>query len=269
MEHTYWQKQGDSPLFPELEWNKPERRDQAGRLLIVGGNVHALSAPAQAYEQAKNTGIGDARLMLPDKTKRLVGKDVADASFLPSTKSGELSHEAAPEIIGHAARADALLFPGDNGRNSQTAILFEETLSAYTAEAILCRDAIDILSNHPATLLERPRTTLVVSFAQLQKLVQHYQHPSALTFTMDLLKLVAFLHELTAAIPANLITLHQNQFVCAQGGKVSTTKLPAPKEDMRWRVEMAAHAACIITWYPKKPFESITEAALLTARATA
>lgn len=268
METTYWQKQGSSPLFPELEWNKPERRDQAGRLLIVGGNLHALTAPAKIYELVKNIGIGEAKLMLPDKTKRLVGKNLPAAHFLPSTKSGEFSQEAAPEVISHAAWADTILFPGDNGRNSQTAILFEELLSAYTSEIVLCRDAVDILSNHPAILFDRPHTTIVISFAQLQKLIQNYSYPAALAFNMDLVKLIEFLHALTEKISARIVTFHQNQFVCAGSGRVSTTKLPIVKEDLRWRLEMAAQAACFITWSPEKVFESLTEAAFLTAQNT-
>ena len=71
MPEEYWKRQGTKPLFEELEWNKPERRDQAGRLLIVGGNVHALGAPAKSYELALQTGIGAAKIALPDKTKNL------------------------------------------------------------------------------------------------------------------------------------------------------------------------------------------------------
>ena len=34
--YDYWQKQTEKALFPEIEWSKPERKDQAGRILIIG-----------------------------------------------------------------------------------------------------------------------------------------------------------------------------------------------------------------------------------------
>ena len=38
-QHPYWQKQTpEKPLFPDIEWAKPEQKSQAGRLGIIGGN---------------------------------------------------------------------------------------------------------------------------------------------------------------------------------------------------------------------------------------
>ena len=52
--NQHWRKQqSDTPLFPDIEWNKPERRDLAGRLGIIGGNKLGFAAAADAYEIAK------------------------------------------------------------------------------------------------------------------------------------------------------------------------------------------------------------------------
>src|ERR1044071_6867008 len=99
METTYWQRQASKPLFEELEWNKPERRDQAGRILIIGGNVHHLNAPAKAYEVTRRCGIGEVIVALPSKTKRLVGKMIPEAVFTPSTPSGEFAQDGAAELL--------------------------------------------------------------------------------------------------------------------------------------------------------------------------
>lgn len=261
----YWYKQGSKPLFPELEWNKPERRDQAGRLLIVGGNIHALSSPAKAYEQALKLGIGSAKIALPDQTKRLVGPTLPDAVFLPSTLSGEFGQEGSGDLLEYALWADSVLLPGDFGRNSQTTILLEEFLKAYAGQTVLTRDSIDSLSGTSRTLLERPNTTFVLSFAQLQKLIQTYGYTIPLVFNMDLIKLVEFLHTLTALLPAAFITLHQNQLVTAVNGQISTTKMPPSDEPQPWRLRTAVTAACFQTWNPEKPFESLTYAAHTSA----
>ena len=113
----YWAKQSDKPLFPELDWNKPERRDQAGRVLIIGGYLHKLQAPAKSYEQLKQHGIGEIKVALPSKTKRLLANSLEAAVFLPSTPSGEFSREGFEELIDYANWADTILLPGDVGRS--------------------------------------------------------------------------------------------------------------------------------------------------------
>lgn len=268
MDATYWHRQGSESLFPELEWNKPERRDQAGRLLIVGGNVHALTAPGKAYEGVLKAGIGSAKIALPDKTKRLVGQTLPDAVFLPSTPSGEFSQEGSHELLEYALWADTVLLPGDNGRNSQTTIILEELMKSYTGQIVATRDAVDSLVNTPETMLSREKTTLVVSFAQLQKLIKNTDSSQPLQFSMSLVQLVEFLHDLTLQHPAGIITLHQNQLVAAVNGSISTTKLPVDEtEPPHWRLQTATLAACHQTWNPIKPFEALAHTAFVAQSA--
>lgn len=260
--NNYWHKQTNKPLYPEIEWNKPERRNQAGKLLIIGGDLHNLGAPSQAYETAKKTGVGSIKLVLPDKTKRLVGSVMPDALFVPSTATGEFSHRATSELLDESVWADGLLMPGDNGRNSETTILFESIMHSYKDLVVLTRDAVDILIHQPDALLERPRTTLVLSFAQLQKLVKHYGQTSPLTFTMDLVKLTEYLHFLTQKTAASIVTLHQKQLIVACGGIISTTKIEF-EDSLLWRTEFASAAVCYQMWNPHKPFEALCQATYL------
>ena len=43
---TYWHKQGTKPLYPDVIWSKPENKQAAGKLLIIGGHAYGFSAPA-------------------------------------------------------------------------------------------------------------------------------------------------------------------------------------------------------------------------------
>lgn len=157
-----------------------------------------------------------------------------------------------------------MLLPGDVGRNSQTAILFEELLKSYTGQVVITRDAVDILSNAPQTMLEREDTTLVVSFAQLQKLIKNFGSSQPLVFSMDLVKLVEFLHDFTTAHPVALVVLHQNQYITAVNGVISTTKSPhETSEPPHWRLPLATIAACYQTWNPTEPLESLTHSSYL------
>lgn len=266
MEATSWLKQGSEPLFPELQWNKPERRDQAGKLLIIGGNAHNLSAPAAVFERVQSHGIGSVVVALPNKTKRLVGYTLPEALFLPSTPSGEFSIEGEAALLEQAVWADSIMLAGDLGRNSQTTILLSTLLQNYHDRVVVCLDAIDALTHSPKTLLEREKTTVVASFAQLQKLVKEYGEATPLVFSMDLVKLVTFLQDFTKRIPAQIASLHHDQLIVAVSGKVSTTKLSFSQEHPpHWRLNVATYAACYQTWYPSQPFEALTESANLFA----
>lgn len=278
MDLTYWQKQTEKPQFPELEWNKPERRDQAGRLLIVGGYLHNLNAPATSYDITKKQGIGNIKVALPDKTRPLLGKTLPAAIFLPSTSSGELSKDGLNELLEWSSWSDTILLPGDLGRNSQTTLLISDLIENTTNQLVIARDAVDSLQNSPESLTARDKTTIILSFAQLQKLVQNLKLPTPLSFTMDLVKLVEFLHSFTVKNPCSIVTLHQNKYIIATGGQVSTTPTDRhPKSieesdqtsalgrdnELRWRTKYSSIAACYQTWNPNKPFEALTYSANL------
>lgn len=257
---TFWQKQTE-PLFPNLEWDKPERRDQAGSICIVGGNLHALRAPSSAFEAIKQTGPSAVRIILPDKTKRLVDSLLPEALFLPSTTSGEFSREGELELFEQLAWADTLLLPGDTGRNSETTVLLAQALRAFNGLVVITRDSFDSLMTEAALLAGRPRTSMVVSFAQLQRMAKSIGSSVVPTFTMDLVKLVDFLHSFTTTQPISIITLHHGQLMVADNGSVSTTKLKtAEGEPQHWRIELAALISCYQTWYPNQPFEAISQA---------
>lgn len=262
MDSTFWRKQQEEPLFPELEWNKPERRNQAGKLLIIGGTLHTLTAPANAYERVTSEGIGEVKIALPDKTKRLVGATLPSAVFLPSTASGEFALEGSAELDSYTQWADTILFPGDSGRNSQTTILFEQLIKTHINQVIITRDALDSISNNAQELIDRPDTTLVASFAQFQKLVKVLGEPTAVMASMDLVQLVEFLHVFSSKHTASMVTYWQGQLLAAHNGGVSSTKVPSQKnqEPPLWRTSVASYGACYQTWNPQKPLEALTQA---------
>lgn len=255
----YWLKQASGkPLFPDLLWSRPENRAQAGKLLIIGGNLYGFAAPADAYKEAEKAGVGAAHVLLPDAAKRLVGSVLEAGDFAPSTPSGSFSQNALGELLPHAAWADGVLLAGDFGRNSETAILLEKFISSYRGQLTVTKDAADYFTAAPRALLARPATTLVISFAQLQKLALHAAFPRAFTFSMDLIHLVEALHELTLTYPIQIVVKHLAALIVASGSTVSTTKLATDKEI--WRVVTAAQTAVWWLQNPSKPFEALTTA---------
>lgn len=257
MKPDFWlQQTPEKPLFPDLVWNRPETKQFAGKLLIIGGNLHGFTVPATAYNEALKAGIGVARVLLPDALQKTVGKLVPEAEFTPSTPSGSFAREALGELLPAAHWADGVLLAGDFGRNSETAILLESLIEKYSGQLTLTKDAVDYFAKSPHILLNRPETTLVVSLAQFQELVMNSRFNAPVTYAMDMLHLVDVLHNFTQKFSINIITRHLDNTFLAVDGQVSSTKITT--EEKIWRTKTAAHAA---TWWlqnPRKPFESLT-----------
>lgn len=260
MDRTYWQKQtSDKLLFPDLLWSRPENKRQAGKLLIIGGNAHGFAAPAEAFAAAEKSGVGTARVLLPDSLQKTVGKAFAAGEYVPSTPSGSFSQRALAELLDTVGWADATLLAGDFGHNSETAILLEKFAQDYKGPLVISQDAVDYFTSVSELILTRPETLLVLSFAQLQKLAGGARFATPFTFGMDLLHLVEALHQFTSEYALNIIVKHQPTIFVAVDGKVSTTKLETDMEI--WRVRTAATAAVWWLQNPAKPFEALTSSA--------
>jgi hypothetical protein len=183
-----------------------------------------------------------------------------EADFAPSTPSGSFATKSIDPFLEHAAWADSVIVAGDLGRNSETAVVLETFVMKYHGPVCLTKDAVDYLTETPASVLNREHTLLVVSFAQLQKLFVNARFKTPITFDMDLLRLVTTLHEFTQAYPCHLVVKHHDVLLVASAGRVSTTKLSPDKEI--WRVEAAAAASVWWLQHMNKPFEAITHAML-------
>ncbi len=261
MEHTYWQTQAPSkPLFPDIEWGKPEQRSQRGRLGVIGGNKLGFAGVAESYQIALETGAGECRVLLPDCLRKQIPAAMTDVVFGASNPSGSLAKNALTEALALVHWSSCLLMAGDAGRNSETAIVYSDLLRNYTGPVVITRDAIDLVKNDSGALVNRPDTTLVLSFAQLQKLFQSVYYPKMLTFSMQLMQLVEAVHKFTITYPITITVLHKDTLIVAHGGEVTTTKWDNPMAI--WRGHTAARAASYLMWTPTRPLEAITASLL-------
>lgn len=255
--HSYWRKQTQAtPLFPDFEWNKPEQKSMAGRLAIIGGNKLGFAGVGEAYSVAQTAGVGEVRTLLPDVLRRTVPPTITDVLFAPTTPSGSLGREALTEMKVLGGWASGVLLVGDAGRNSETAILYEDFVRDYQGQLTITRDAFDLLVNTLDLVVERPDTLAVVSFAQLQKMFSKVYYPKILTFSMQLQQLVESLHKFTITYPISIAVFHQNHIVIASGGDVTSTPWENPMAI--WRGSVGTQAAAYWLWAPKKPLEAVT-----------
>lgn len=257
MEYSYWHKQtANVPLYPDIEWSKPEQKSHAGRLGIIGGNKLGFTGVAEAYVVSTSSGIGEVRVLMPDGLKKSIPPIMSDVIYGATNPSGGLAKDALVEMKALGQWATGILMIGDAGRNSETAIVYEDFLHDYSGPLTITRDAVDLIKNASSSIVERPDTLLVVSFAQLQKLFQLVYYPKVLTFSMQLTSLVEAIHKFTITYPVSITVLFKDQLLVASGGEVTSTPWDNPMAI--WRGNTASKASCYWMWNPGKPLESVT-----------
>jgi ADP-dependent NAD(P)H-hydrate dehydratase / NAD(P)H-hydrate epimerase len=253
MTNTYWRKQEEDSLFPDIVWSRPESKNQAGKLAIIGGNSHGFGAPGMAYNIALEAGAGICRVLLPDAIKKIVKSILPDADFALSTPSGSFSRQALDALLQIAQWSDAVLLPGDVGRNSETAMLLESFVEKYKGMLTITQDAVDYFKETPAQLLDRDKTLIVLSLAQLQKIFSSSSAVVPITLGMNTAQLVDALHDFTQIHPACIVTSHNEMIFVAFGGQIITTK----HEEKTWRVKTASRASVFWLQNPNKMLEAV------------
>lgn len=261
MPDNYLVKQSkDKPAFPDLIWDKPETKSQAGKLLIIGGNAHSFSGPASSFMFATKAGAGTAKVLLPDALKKIVGAVLENGEYTPSNKSGGFSKKALSSWLDFAGWADGVFLPGDLGRNSETMVVLESFIERYHGITIITKDALDHLVLNPELIVDREYTFAVASFAQLQKLAIKSRSQFAFTFEMPIRKLIENLHMFTTIHSIGIVLRHNQKIFVAKDGDISVTDID--DENKIWRVEVASRVSVWAIQNPSKLFAAATTAVL-------
>lgn len=248
---NYWQQQDKKPIFTDIMWSKPEQK--TGSLLIIGGNQFSFLAVANAYQIA-NDVVKTTTLILPDKLKKSTGL-ITDAVFVDSNPSGSLAKSSLNIINNTFEQSDAILMIGDAGKNAETAILYQDLIKTQNDKSlIIARDAVDLALDMAEPLL-KTNVTLVLTFAQLQKLFRTIYYPIILTHSMQGNKLVEALHKFTLTYQINLVVFFQNQLLIAKNGQVITQ----PFDDLKQFIQgnVATQIAIWQIWFPNSHIEAI------------
>ena len=248
MNPDFWQVQSrEKPLFPDVLWSKPERKSAAGAVAIVGGNARGFAAVAAAYQTALATGVGVAKVVLPDALKSKLPAAMSDALFAPTNPSGGFAGGAITELSAAADFADAVSFIGDSGANSETAALVENFLKKFPEKSVvLTRDAVDLTYTFAEDLLNRETTHLVVSLSQLQKIFREVYYPRVITFSQGVKQIAETLHKFTITYPAALTLWHTGNLFVAKNGAVISQKFDQPLRV--WSGEIATRETVWQIW---------------------
>ena len=254
--NDFWKKQdAENPLFGDVIWSRPENKKLRKKLLIVGGNPHSFTKIAASYQRAIESGIGECRVVLPDKLEKVIGHTIEDVKFLPSSGFGGISSESVSMLHEYSTWADGIYFPGELGGGSQTSLFIEKFVTQSNLPIVLAGDSLDALAQNLENLFDREDTLVIAEFDQLQKITPKLGIGSALTNSMGLLQLVDILHQITQERQSIIMTNHQGNTIVAMYGEVSSTRLA---NGPSWQISLGTRAAVFFLQYPQKPFEAIT-----------
>lgn len=262
MTEQWLRKQGNQPLFKEMLWDKPENKRHAGKLLIIGGNEYSFATIAEAHSAAEKAGVGVCQILMPESLQKIVGSSLEFNSFAPSNASGSFAQTSIAEWLSHATWSDGVLVAGDLGKNSETAIVLEKFATKYSDILVIAQDGVDAVISNPQTFLGRPQTTLVISFAQLQKLATQIQFTEAFLSDSPIQVLAHKLRSLTTNIQANIIFHHHSHIYIAVDNSVSITEYNKSSDgDDRWVTRIAAWVSTWLIQNPHKEFAALNCAA--------
>lgn len=259
--HEYWHKQSISnPLYPDIEWEQPERKDLAGKLLIIGGAQNTFLSVAESYALAKEAGIGEAKAIIPESLRKIT-KDLPDIAYAPSNQAGSFSVDAKDALLYASQWADGVLFCGDYGRNSETAISLTNQIRGHKGLCVLVKDAIDLLHSEINFIANRENTVLVCSYSQLQKLAKALNDTTPFRYSDNLVHIVEHIHNFTLQHKVTIVSKHLDYLIAAVDGEVITTE----RKDLAelWCLKTASFAATYCVQHKNKKPSLVISAALL------
>ena len=246
------------PLFPDILWSQPETKAFAGKLLIIGGNLHSVALPNIAYTTALTSGAGEVKVVMPDATKRYFDLRSPNHQilFADSTPSGSFSQEALPAMLAYAAWADCICIVGDSTKNSETAQMYAALLPQIDQSVVICGDSFDTLlpySTHASRLL---KGILVVTFSQLQKFAIALGYDIPLTSTLVAMQFTNWLQQFTSECQLTIVT-HSKEVLYVAHDKTVITTRPIKQPNDQEFTKIAVRSGIWAMQQPEKTTEAI------------
>ncbi len=249
---NYWQRQDpDKPLFPDLIWSRPQNKNGAGKLLIIGGQAQEFSHVAAAYAAAEKAGAGTVRVIMPESTRK-VTKMLPNIEYAPGNSSGSFAKTALSNFFEASEWADHVLLAGDLGRSSETTTVIDGYLLRCMAPVTIAESALASTNVPAEQLLQRP-VNIILGAKRLQKLGTELELTTAITSETGAIRLSEILHKITSGKKGSLVTEHGGFTWVSSAGQVSGT---SPDESNQ--TILAVKAAVWTMQNPGKIFEALT-----------
>lgn len=130
--------------------HKNSHKGTFGTAVIICGSYGMAGAAVLAARAALRSGLGIAKIILPDKIYDIVARQVPEAVFVPLKTSGEgtLCADEIGEICEHIKNADALLYGCGCGISGDNAEILKTLIKSVKCPFIIDADGINLLSQN-------------------------------------------------------------------------------------------------------------------------
>ncbi|HUC19978.1 MAG TPA: hypothetical protein VMR98_00590 [Candidatus Polarisedimenticolaceae bacterium] len=261
-----FERQTDSPLFPDILWNRPAMKSRGGRLLVLGGQTHQFNNLQATYEVAEAAGIGEVDIVMPDSLRATAGRSGL-GRFVPSSPSGSLGKAALGEILHLAGETDAVVIGANLTNNAETGMMIESLIRELDTRVIITEEAFEILQFHPELITGNPKALVVTTMRGLFDLANHHRMPIAIKPNAGVIGKLEILQQLASISKSQYLVFDREVMVAAED-KLSLTPLQTSLASL----PAAAIGVAATFWVqqPGKLFQTLTTAAyVLSAAASA
>lgn len=247
-------KQADQPLFPETLWEKPQTKAASKKLLIIGGHLGQIEPVQRAYSCSIDAGIGEAKLILPDKLSPQIGRP-DNVLYVRSTSSGSIAKSAIADIEAFTKESDGVLVSGGLSKHPDSTVVLEHLLLYIDKPLIFTDEPLGLIGHRLGQFISKPDVLLVSLTQGFIKLADYLNLPQEISPRSSLLNKVALAESISRQTKFKLV-LNGKDLIVAVGSKTSYTKLKRlPSSE-----ETAAYMAVYYMQHPKK-FRALTTAA--------
>src|SRR5665213_2235317 len=157
-----WLKQTvKEPLYDSLLWSRPENKQYAGKVVVIGGNLHGFAKTVNSYQLLLNAGVGQVTVLLPKPIQKIIGHISPDLIFCPSTDSGSFGSESLDSLLEYSSSADGVFLSGELSSNSETLIVLEKLVGHTLKPMIITDDSIDLIMHLDISLVNRSNICLL------------------------------------------------------------------------------------------------------------
>lgn len=252
-----WNKQLDKPLFPNIFWEAPLNRNQAKKLLIVGGHAKQFAETVGLYSYAMAAGIGSAKVVLPDSLRKLIGSQ-PDCLFVESNPSGSISKNSATEILAYASECDGVIFSSELSHNTETISLLETLFTEISKPIFFSSNVLEMLTFQPNLVLNTNKI-LVSETKNFMKFANTLKFPITIKAQSSIINKVELITSFTNEYGLGIL-LAEDPIITAFDSQICVTEVQNTKINIP---EILAITATFWIQHDNK-FEALTSAAYKT-----
>lgn len=155
-------------IVEKLSWEKPERRDQAGSILIFGGASLKLKSVDLIYKKVRELG-SKPTVLIPESLAKGFKVDLSVMSAIKFDNYFGLTEEGQKTLTEEFAMTDALIL-ADSGKNSSTTNRLARAISHSFKPLIITEGSLSLILNYPEEFLHSPNLTILATASSLQKI---------------------------------------------------------------------------------------------------